>query len=195
MAVLCEAISVIVKRSSIDKYLKGGWKQFLKDIPNSTMCTDGELVRVGFMTPNQVQLYIELLVSGGLQFQPPKKIFGIFGGGRNESDIVVVDQHQGPTVQCDWIEFGKFPVGEKKIMASMCWLLEGERLGVGVHMKSTGMDLAYPAGWAPNQESRLQFAEFEDLNARYEFLRNENGLDVLWDKEEQKEVFVANEKH
>jgi hypothetical protein len=195
MAVLCEAISVIVKRSSIDKYLKGGWKQFLKDIPNSTMCTDGELVRVGFMTPNQVQVYIELLASGGLQFHPPKKILGIFGGGRDENDIVVVDQHQGPTLQCDWIEFGKFPVGEKKIKVAMCWLFEGERLGVGVHMKSTGMDLAYPAGWAPNQESRVQFAAFEDLDARYEFLRNENGLDVLWDNEEQKEVFVANEKN
>ena len=54
MAVLCEAISVVVRRDAIDKYFKGGWIKFVDDVPNSTMCTDGELVRVGFMTPNSV---------------------------------------------------------------------------------------------------------------------------------------------
>ena len=61
MAVFCEAISVVVRRDAIDKYFKDGWIKFVDDVPNSTMCTDGELVRVGFMTPNSVQDYIEFL--------------------------------------------------------------------------------------------------------------------------------------
>ena len=47
----------------------------MDDVPNSTMCTDGELVRVGFMTPNSVQDYIEFLETNNLQFQTKKKIF------------------------------------------------------------------------------------------------------------------------
>lgn len=191
MAVLCEALSVIVRRDSIDKYFKGGWERFLGGIPNATMCTDGELVRVGFMTPNSVQEYIGLLERNGLQFQTKKKVLGIFGGGRQLNDIVVVDQHQGPTLQCDWIEFGKLPVGENKIRVSMCWLFEGERLGVGIHMKSKRMEVACPSGWSPEQEPRLQFAGSEDIGSRYTFLRNEDGLGVFWDNEDKKEVFVA----
>ena len=98
MAVLCEAISVVVRRDSIDKYFKGGWVRFKQNIPNSTMCTDGELVRVGFMYTNAVQENFESLEAGGLQFKEEKKFLGVFGKGRNKKDIVVVDQHQTDTL-------------------------------------------------------------------------------------------------
>ena len=61
MAVLCEAISVVVRRDSIDIYFKGGWVKFQENVPNSTICSDGELVRIGFMDPDSVQKYIEFL--------------------------------------------------------------------------------------------------------------------------------------
>ena len=80
------------RRDSIDKYFKGGWVRFQQNIPNSTMCTDGELVRVGFMSPNAVQEYVESLEASGLQFKEEKKFLGVFGKGRSENDIVVVDQ-------------------------------------------------------------------------------------------------------
>jgi hypothetical protein len=47
MAVLCEGISVIVRRDAIDKDFDGGWSGFEALVPNSTLCTDGELARVG----------------------------------------------------------------------------------------------------------------------------------------------------
>ena len=34
----------------------------------------------------------------GLQFKEEKRFLGVFGKGRNKKDIVVVDQHQGPTL-------------------------------------------------------------------------------------------------
>ena len=69
MAVLCEGISVIVRRDSIDQNFKGGWAGLLETVPNSTMCTDGELVRVGFLSPADVANYIHELEDLGLQFQ------------------------------------------------------------------------------------------------------------------------------
>lgn len=70
MAVLCEAISVIIKVSSIDHFYKGGRDEFKKHIPNATMCSDGELVRIGFMSPAEVREYIDELIENGLQFAP-----------------------------------------------------------------------------------------------------------------------------
>ena len=194
MAVLCEAISVVVRRDSIDKYFKGGWVKFQNDVPNSTMCTDGELVRVGFMSPNGVQEYVETLEKGGLQFQEKEKFLGIFRKGRRENDLVVVDQHQGPTLSCDWIEFGKFPYGEEEINVSMCWLFEGERIASGIHMKSTRMDLHHPLGWTIAQTRDLKFSGFENFRSQYKFLRYENGLSVFLDKESETEVFIGNPK-
>ena len=43
MAVLCAAISVIIK-SSIDTFYAGGWNAFTNNVPNQTICSDGELV-------------------------------------------------------------------------------------------------------------------------------------------------------
>lgn len=56
MAVLIEAISVVVRKDAIEKRFPGGWDSFLDEIPNNTLCTDGELVRVGFMSPQDVML-------------------------------------------------------------------------------------------------------------------------------------------
>jgi len=69
MAVLCEAISVVIRRDSIDAFYKGGWAAFQNDVPNKAMCTDEELVRVGFMSPDAVGAYIEKLEANG---QPSK---------------------------------------------------------------------------------------------------------------------------
>ena len=38
MAVLVEALSVIVRRDAIESRFSGGWPKFLSSIPNSTLC-------------------------------------------------------------------------------------------------------------------------------------------------------------
>ena len=58
MAVLCEAISVIIKKSSIDTFYVGGWNAFTSNVPNQTICSDGELVRIGFFSPKYVEYFI-----------------------------------------------------------------------------------------------------------------------------------------
>jgi len=65
MAVLVEAISVIVRRKAIDHSYPGGWDAFVAEVPNKTLCADDQLARVGFMTPQDVQNFIRALGDRG----------------------------------------------------------------------------------------------------------------------------------
>jgi len=51
MAVLVEAISVVVRRDAIDRSFGGGWRAFVSCVPNTTLSTDDQLARVGFTSP------------------------------------------------------------------------------------------------------------------------------------------------
>ena len=96
MAVLIEAISVVVKRSSVDEKFNGGWQAFADDVPNDTLCADDEIVRVGFMSPADVESYVQHLESLGLTYVRDNMA----------QDMVVVDQQRGLAISCDWAETG-----------------------------------------------------------------------------------------
>jgi len=163
MAVLCEALSVVVRRDSIAAYFRGGWERFLRDAPNATVCYDDELVRVGFLDPKLVGEYVELLESQGLMFhQPRPKIWDFLGSKRTHTDIVVVDQHRGPTTECSWVEFGSFTLGEGNHKVAACWLFESDRVAAGLHMKSSSLNLAAPKNWTPEGSSGLTFVPHDN---------------------------------
>ena len=61
MAVLCEASSVIIRTQSVEEKFTGGRKGFHESVPNRTYCSDGELERVGFLTPDDVGEFIDVL--------------------------------------------------------------------------------------------------------------------------------------
>ena len=107
MAVLIEAISVVIRRSRIVEVWRGGWDGFVADCPNQTLCADRELARVGFMNPDDVAQYVDDLQCRGLVFQR----------GNEAVDIVVVDQMTGPTISCDWVEFGRVEIGGQPVAA------------------------------------------------------------------------------
>jgi hypothetical protein len=159
LAVLCDAISVVVRRDSVKKYFSGGWQSFLEIIPNGTFCSDDELARVGFLNPNNVKIYVENLVEHGLQFQSKRKSFSIFKSSRDFDDIVVIDQYQGPTLPCPWVEFGSFEVGDTGISVPVCWLFEGNRIMDGLHLKTLNMQLSAPEGWKPEDTASMRFVE------------------------------------
>ena len=68
MAVLVEAISVVVRRVAIEERFHGGWREFEAAVPNGTLCADKELARVGFMTPPDVEAFVSHLEMSGLTF-------------------------------------------------------------------------------------------------------------------------------
>jgi len=59
MAVLVEGISIILKASAITDKYPGGWESFKAEVPNQTLCADGELIRIGFMSPDDVKGFID----------------------------------------------------------------------------------------------------------------------------------------
>ena len=143
------------------------------------------------MNPMDVKSFIDVLETGGLQFQKSIGFSLKRLKNRSQNDIVVVDQFMGPTTDCDWIEFSQFPVGENNAMVSACWLFEGTRFGLGPQISEDQLNnLAVPHGWTPDQTESISFhADYE--SDRFTFLRHENGLDVYLEKATGKEHYTT----
>ena len=153
MAVLVEGISVVVRRDVIDDRFPGGWRQFVRAVPNDTLCTDEEIIRVGFMSRPDVEEFTDQLEKEGL----------VFARNRQAVDIAVVDQVNGPTLPNSWLEFARLSLTGSDNKVSACWLFEGKRNGAGIHMPSMQMSLATPEGW-----------RYEDsLSANFKFVPDE----------------------
>lgn len=187
MAVLCEAISVIVRRDSIDRYYEGGWLAFVHDLPHQKMCTDEELVSVGFWDPASVETYIRRLESKGLQFESEKHWFGVFDQSRAINDIAVIDQRDGLTRPCEWIEQMRSEVGDTGIKVLMCWLFDGERVAHGINIKGSqikgnSIDLHTPPGWTPEKSVGLTRLDTDQLENDIQFVETRDGVDVFMNK-------------
>jgi hypothetical protein len=181
VAVLVEGISVVVRRDAIDRSFDGGWVGFISCVPNATLCTDGQLARIGFMAPKDVERFVAHLQSGGLQFLPEGKCV----------DIAVVDQQRGSTMSCDWLELARMPFGNEGGRVAICWLFDGPRVAAGVHLPESSLDLAIPEGWTyeGSLSERFQLVPAEDLQSRLKYLRAEKGIDVFLDTSTGREVY------
>lgn len=183
MAVLVEAISVIVRRDSINAKFGGGWPEFLKCVPNRTLCADDDLVRVGFMSPDDVGAFIEITERGGLTFMDDGQAV----------DLAVVDQVRGPTTPVTWLEFAHLSINKKGNKVAACWLFEGPRRGAGIHMSGKTMTLATPDGWTyeDSLSANFKFVPNEEMQGKMKFLRHEKNADVYLDLSTGKEVYVG----
>ena len=173
MAVLVEGISVIIKKEAIIARYPGGWDELKDNPPNKTLCADNELVRIGFMTPDDAHAYVESLAQYGILHREDGKAV----------DIVVADQKRGFTSQCDWAEFGNIDWhNDPNMMVSVCR-----------RIPSKCNQLLTPDGW---QYDNSLSANFKHIETRWvsefmDFLRHENGIDVYRDLETGKEVYVG----
>ena len=183
MAVLVEAISVIVRRDAINAKFSGGWREFLSSVPNRTLCSDEELARVGFMSPPDIETFVRRLEKGGLTFLRDGKAV----------DIVVVDQIRGPTMPADWLEFSHLSLGGTENKVAACWLFEGPRIAAGIHMPAKEMTLSTPDGWTyeDSLSANFKFLENDEMQEKLIFLRHEDGTDVYLDLSTGKEVYVG----
>jgi hypothetical protein len=170
MAVLVEGISGVVRVEAIRDRYPGGWPAFRAGAPNETLCSDDELARLGFMVPGDVEAFIESLERSGLRFLD----------AGSAMDCVVVDQLRGPTVSCQWIEFGRVPVDGGEVAACR---LAGSQSNL----------LITPDGWS-YAGSLSQTFGFVPSGAEAKsliFLRHEGGVDVYFNRTTRKEVFVG----
>ncbi len=172
MAVLVEALSVVVRRDAIDQKFPGGWDAFANAVPNGTLCADAELARVGFMTPGDVEAFVKSLESAGLRFL----------ANGCAVDIAVVDQLRGPTTRCDWLEFGHVELGQSRARVAAC-----RRAG------SSLMAIITPEGWIYecSLSQSFGYAQTEHVDRSLKFLRHERGMDVYLNTVTGKEVYVG----
>lgn len=183
MAVLVEAISIIVRRDAIAARFSGGWHQFLAIVPNSTLCFDEDLARVGFMSPPDVEAFVRHLENGGLTFAHDGQAV----------DIAVVDQMHGPTMPAEWLEVARLFLDGTENKVAACWLFDGSRIAAGVHIPANGVTLATPDGWTYDDSlsANFKFAEIEEIEEKLKFMRHENGMDVYLNRSTGEEVYVG----
>jgi hypothetical protein len=101
MAVLIEAISVVVRADALIRNFPSGWDGFKSHVPNQTLCADNEIVRVGFMSPQDVESFIKLLTRSGLTYLQDGQAV----------NVAVADQLHGLAAPCSWLEFGHVNLG------------------------------------------------------------------------------------
>jgi len=171
MAVLVEAISVVIRRETIEEKYPGGVDQYAKDCPNRTICIDEEIVRVGFMTPADTCAFIGDLERLGFNYIEDEAF----------DEIAVVDQFDGMVMPCDWLECLNLVIFEGDIRVSVC-NSKGKALG----------DVVFPYGW--NYETSLSkrtlSMDSESLEKRLIFLRRKDGADFYLDAFTGEEVFI-----
>lgn len=160
MAILVEGISVVIKAEAITDKYPGGWEQFKRDVPNQTLCADGELARVGFMAPDDVERYVARLEEKGLAFQ----------AGGSAVDLAVVDQQKGFTLSCDWAEYGHVHIDEKQT----------QRVAACRRTGSQQRIVSYPDGWEfeHSLSKDFQYVQAGDVDQELDFIRKEDGVSV-----------------
>ena len=172
MAVLIEGTSVVVRVDALLERFPGGWEAFKRIVPNQTLCADNEIVRIGFMSPQDVEPFVKKLQSAGLEFLRDGEAI----------DIAVADQIRGFTSKCTWLEFGQVDISGKGQRVAACRLV-GSQL----------MQVITPPGWhfEDSLSSTFGFVPSEHAAKGMKYLRHENGLDVYLNPITGKEMYVG----
>lgn len=100
MSVLIEALSLVVRRITLDVSYPGGADGFLEamcaaDCPARRLCSDDKLVSVSFFTPDDVTTVVDSLRKHGI----------VELEGNTFHELAIIDQREGPTLPCDWLEW------------------------------------------------------------------------------------------
>ena len=171
MPVLVEANSIIVRVEAIRDRFTGGWAAFADDVPNNTLCSDGEIARVGFMNPNDGSDYIDRLVDFGLVFKRDDKAV----------DISVAIQGQGLAIACDWLDYGGIEI------------VPGQNVCAVWRKGSASRQVYCPERWSFERSLSRQYlvASADHVGQLLTFLRHDNGIDVYRDALSGKEVFIG----
>ncbi|WP_166824560.1 tetratricopeptide repeat protein [Thalassoroseus pseudoceratinae] len=163
MAVPVEGFSVLVRNVTLEQIHPGGLSGYAEACPNQTFCTDGHISRIGFMNALDLANFLDQLHEYGLSSaaEDPNR------------DITVVCQEDGLDSPCDWLQLGRHSSG---VVAA--WLA-GRKPG----------EIVGPEGWTP-APSITQVSKVE-ARKRLKFLRIDGPIDIFFDTETEKEVYVG----
>ena len=94
MAVLIEAVSVVIRREAMSRKCPGRWPACVADLALPSLCADNVLAALSFWEPADADACIEFLVRRGL----------VHLHHGSPVDIEIVDQTQGCRLQVPWCE-------------------------------------------------------------------------------------------
>ncbi|MEN8446309.1 MAG: hypothetical protein ABG776_15010 [Cyanobacteria bacterium J06555_13] len=172
MAILIEAISVVIRCESLVNAYQGGVEAFSAAVPNKSLCADGALAGVSFMTPNDAQVYAQHLESHGLKHKDEK----------GAVDFVVVDQLNGFCSHCDWAIFGKTDWNnDAQCPISVCTTQSAKKGSVVV-----------PNGWKyeTSLSANHKYIDGDSIPENLKLIRKEKDADVFRDEETGKEFYM-----
>ena len=180
MSVLLECYSVIVKNSKIISDFPGGMNGFMESMPGGHYCTDGEIIRVGFMHPDDTKKYIQFLESLGLVILKDDKAV----------DICVIDAFMGSWMNCEWLDEDEFfpeDYPNKRILYA--------RL-VDSKLKSVEKleDIAVPEVWTIENNEFTDKDYEPSMPENHEYIGKEGKLEVYFDKKRGKKVYLGRGK-
>lgn len=178
MAVLIEAWSVLVRRDAIDARFNGGWSNFLRLVPNRTLCMDTNLARVAFISWEDAESYIRFLASHGL----------VPANDEHWLDMVALNHIDGIEHPVPWLKTATTTLKPNQTVL-VGWLSERQSSDSFTYFPT---DFSAPEGWT-YEDSLMANGQliYPDNSDRYTLVRQENGVKVYLDRDSGKEIFVG----
>lgn len=153
MAVIIDAIGVVIRNATIEKRLPGGMEQHIECLPATPFYTDGEICCVGLMDSQDVNQYLAMLVAQGF----------ILSDESASSEVAVVDWNGQVPHPCDWLEICQVDLDEQGSVT------------VASIRGTTQERLVAPPGWEPGRTRWLSRAE---LKMNYDYMGNEGRVEA-----------------
>jgi len=102
LAVELEFISIAIPIANVDRVYPGGFEGYKTDWerPFGRALHDEHLLVISVMNPMDAQWVVDTWEEWGLE------PFGEVEGEKAWKDLCIVDYIRGPTLPCDWIEYG-----------------------------------------------------------------------------------------
>jgi hypothetical protein len=181
MGVLCECISVIVRRDSIEERLPHAGCTLESLIPNRTFHQDQYIACVGFMDPDDVGIFVRSLERVGLTFIRDDRCV----------DIAVVDRNSGPTAIVEWLGVSYLTEDSSKVEVMVANLNGKFRTGSQVIEvgEPDGSFVAYPE-WQP-ERSATRMVLNKDVGKNLRRLGTEGNLETYLDLKDGRVVYTG----
>lgn len=171
MAVLIEAVCVVVRRDAIEKRISGGWATFEAAVPTGAFCYDNEIASVGFMAVADAETFVTHLRALGLHVNLAS----------SDSDACMVEQLGRSGAPASWLGTTRLSTDEI-----------GGEVAVAFLKGTLESRVVMPGRWTFEgsvSQRPLEFVQVED--DRLKFIRREDNVEVYWDEVQRREVYVG----